>query len=151
LIKVGSIGFKVFPESNFEGNLKIFGYLHPNADNKLGYGLSFDQTLFDFIGLFVRWNKNHNHYSEVINIKNSFSSGLSYKNTLFNRGFTSGIAYGEHNTFNSNIRPEQFAELFNLLQVNEWVSISTHLQGIWNIQGSNKKTYLAALKAQINF
>jgi hypothetical protein len=138
-------------ESNFEGNLRIYGYMHPIVDDKIGYGFSFDQTLFDIIGIFFRWNKNHDEYSNILRIKKSYSVGLSYNTSFFDRSFTSGIAFGKHDSFIKYTDTEQYAELFSLHNVNKWISLSAHFQGIWNISSTKDRAFLAALKAQINF
>lgn len=150
-LKMGSVGFKVFSDSDFEGNLRLYGYMHPRADDNIGFGVSYDQNLFDLMGLFVRWNKNTKEYSDIIGIEEAFSLGFAYKDILFNRKFSGGLAYGNNKIFTASLYQEYFLELFTRLQINKWVYISPHVQGIWNIRGSNKKAYFAALKAQINF
>ncbi len=151
IIKAASIGFKIFADSDYEGNLRVYGYLHPDTDDKAGYGISFDQNLFEELGLFIRWNKNSSRYSKVINIKQAWSTGVLYKDILFNRKFSTGVAIGSSKGFSNVNSSEYNAELFARFQINKWVYLSPHFQGIWNIAGSKKNTYLAALKAQINF
>ncbi len=151
ILKAASIGFKIFPESDFEGNLRVYGYLHPDTDDKAGYGISFDQNLFEELGLFIRWNKNSSRYSKVINIKQAWSTGVLYRDILFNRKFSTGVAFGSCEGFINTNSLEYNAEVFARFQINKWVYLSPHLQSIWNISGSDRNTYLAALKAQINF
>ncbi len=151
ILKAASIGFKIFPESDFEGNLRVYGYLHPDTDDKAGYGISFDQNLFEELGLFIRWNKNSSRYSKVINIKQAWSTGILYKDILFNRKFSTGVAIGSSKGFGDLTSSEYNAELFARFQINKWVYLSPHFQGIWNISGTDRNTYLAAIKAQINF
>ena len=151
IFKAASIGFKIFADSDYEGNLRVYGYLHPDTDDKAGYGISFDQNLFEELGLFIRWNKNSSRYSKVINIKQAWSTGVLYKDILFNRKFSTGVAIGSSESFSSVNSSEYNAELFARFQINKWVYLSPHLQGIWNIAGSKQNTYLAAHKAQINF
>ena len=151
LIKAASIGFKIFPNSDFEGNFRVYGYLHPDTDDNAGYGISVDQNLFEELGLFFRWNKNSNEYSKIVGIERAWSAGLLYKSILFARKFSTGIAIGENRGFVNTASKEYNSELFARFQINNWVYISPHLQGIWNIAGTKNKTYLAALKAQINF
>ena len=62
-----------------------------------------------------------------------------------------GIAFGVNKGFVNTFSKEYNAELFTRFQINKWVYLSPHFQGIWNISGGDKNTFLAALKAQINF
>jgi carbohydrate-selective porin (OprB family) len=151
IFKAASIGFKIFADSDYEGNLRVYGYLHPDTDDKAGYGISFDKNLFEELGLFIRWNKNSSRYSKVNNIKQAWSTGVLFKDILFNRKFSTGVAIGSSKGFSNVNSSEYNTELFARFQINKWVYLSPHFQGIWNIAGSKKNTYLAALKAQINF
>ena len=45
VFKIGSFGFRIFANTEFEGNLRLYGYVRPEVKKTYGYGLSFDKSL----------------------------------------------------------------------------------------------------------
>ncbi len=151
LIKAGSFGFKILTSDDFENNFRSYFYLSDLADNTLGYGISFDQKIYNSLGLFFRWGKNDNKYSVFTNVKNSWSIGGSYQSKLFKNNLKFGFAYGVNYVFDKYLNNEKVIELFSRYMVNKWVNISFHLQNIRNIGGTVKQNTILSFRTHIYF
>ncbi len=148
LFKIGSMGFKILPETQWEANLRLYGYLHPSAQNRGGYGLSYDQELSDEIMLFGRWNRNERLLADRFLIKDAWSAGGRYRTHLGENRFVIGLAYGE--TRPVFTRKEQLAELYARFQLNKWSFLSPHLQWLRPSGGGEALTVLG-VRTQFNF
>ena len=83
IFKIGSIGFKVFPQTGWEANLRIYTYNHPAAKKSLGFGISFDEAIASYFNVFGRYTFNQKELSRYYGVEQSFSFGIGFSQTLF--------------------------------------------------------------------
>lgn len=151
LFKIGSVAFRVFPESEWEANLRFYGYLDPSAGGASGFGLSMDGSIAGAFTVFGRYTRNNTSLAEAFGLSSSWSTGLRL------RGFTPGIrltlgaAYGETRPAMSSLRTEQIVEVYLRHQINQWVYISPHLQRVFHASGSAQRVTLLGLRTHFDF
>ena len=128
-LKMIETGFKLFVETGWEANFRIFGYEHPLAGHAQGFGISFDQLIANHFSIFGRYGRNHPALAEWHGIEKAWSTGLGFRQMLFQREFKIGIAYAETGVHEQHF-PEKIGEVYLSNQLNDWVFISPHFQWI---------------------
>ena len=151
IFKIGSVGYRLFPESEWEANLRVYAYQHPSANNSMGFGISFDETVLGKYKLFARYGKNNNTLSDWFGISSAWSTGLSFIKTINDRGINLGLAYGETIPHSSDLKSEKLLELYARYQFNKWIYTSPHFQFVWNSLGSEKNYIVFGLRTHFNF
>ena len=151
LFKIGSVGFRIFSNTNLEGNIRIYGYLHPEANNTSGYGLSFDKAFFQKFKVFMRWNKNSSELSNWHGISSALSFGSQFVSIIKGKRVVSGIAYGESIPSHRNLLKEVITESYVRVPFNKWVSISPHLQYIHNGGGISSNDVILGMRTQFEY
>lgn len=151
LYKIAGIGFRVLPDTDWEANIRLYGFQHPSADNDIGYGISFDETVFGEYKIFARYGCNNNKLAEWYGISSSWSTGLCFVNNFQDWGINIGLAYGETIAHNSLLKSEKLAELYARYQFNRWVYLSPHLQMIRNAKGTSEDYTVLGVRTHFNF
>ncbi len=147
-IQSGSVGIKTLSNSDWEGNLRFYGYSFSNQKKSFGFGISYDQTLSEKFGLFFRYGNNNNNFSEIIPIESSYSGGIRIK-----FGVLSKLGFGyAHNSFYDERINDDVAEIYFRHQFNKWIYLSPHLQFYSRSEGNEKEnSFLLGLRTQLNF
>lgn len=151
IYKIAGLGFRVLPDTDWEANFRLYGFQHPSANNSMGYGISFDETVFKEYKIFARYGKNSDELSKWYGITSSWSAGLSFVKNIQDWGINIGLAYGETEAENSLLNKEKLAELYARYQVNKWVYLSPHLQLIWNANGTSENYSVMGIRTHFNF
>ncbi len=151
IYKAGGFGFKLFPFTDFEADLHVYGYSHPLADDRYGFGVSINQTIARVFSIFGRIGNNENVLAEWLGIKTAWSAGAQFQENILGEPTMIGLAYGLTKPADSLIKNEKSAELYFKQSLNNWVSISTHLQHIWDTGGVNESYTLWALRVNFSF
>jgi hypothetical protein len=151
IYKAASLGFKFLPNTDFEANVRMFGYSHPFADNRYGFGISIDQTIAILFTIFGRFGNNENTLAQWYGIKTSWSAGVQFKENLLGEITTIGIATGQIKPSVKELETEKSFELYLRQYLNNWISISAHFQHIFDSGGVNGKYSLAGLRLNITF
>ena len=151
LFKIASIGLRVFANTDFEGNVRIYGYSHPSVRKSAGYGISFDKSLIRSLSIFARWNKNEHKLAEFTGIRTAWSCGSRFLRLILNRYFIVGIAYGVTTPQTHELREEKIGELYARMQLNNWTYFSPHLQFIRNTGGISGRDTILGFRTQFEF
>lgn len=149
-IQMLETGFKIFRESNWEANFRIFGFEHPEIKNKHGYGISYDQLMANTFTAFFRYGKNDGFLAEWQGILKAWSAGVGFKQTFLNREFNIGLGFAETYKFNDPV-PERVAELYLSSQINKWVFFSPHFQWLQEPVKGVKDHYLGGLRLNFTY
>lgn len=149
IYKIGSVGFKVLPNTDWEGNLRVYGYSHPLIEKDRGYGLSFDQTVMRMFTIFARYGKNQPQLANLAGIQSAWSAGTRFVQTFTGRRFVVGLAYGESQLPLAG-GTEQVFEGYARQQLNKWTFISPHFQAL-KASDRGDFQYIWGLRTQFNF
>ena len=161
-----------------EGNYRLIGWLNeaehshwhdPSKSKEKGYGfgLSFDQELNDYAGVFARyaWQDSEVYpEGEDFSLEASWSAGVELSGGLWQRegdvmAFACGqvIPSGDYKDVNDlEAKPETHLELYYSLKINEHLAISPDFQVIWQAYGDDPAAgsdtiVIGGLRAQLNF
>lgn len=151
LYRIGSMGFKVFPDTEWEGNMRLYGYQHPMVEGAVGYGLSFDQVIFGSYNIFGRYGKNETGLADGFGISSAWSAGTNFIKQLAGYEAVLGIAYGEIDPRSRDLRSERLLEIYLRRQLNSWVHASPHLQPVWNTAGTSEQLAILGFRTHFNF
>lgn len=151
LYKIAGLGFRVLPDTDWEANFRLYGFQHPYADNSIGYGISFDETVFKEYKIFARYGKNSSELSKWYGITSSWSAGLSFVKNIQDWGINIGLAYGETYAENSSLHTEKISEFYARYQFNKWVYLSPHLQLVWNANSTQINHTVLGIRNHFNF
>lgn len=151
IFKIGSVGYRLFPESDWEANLRVYGYQQPSAKNSAGFGISFDEIVFGKYKLFARYGKNSNNLSNWFGVSSAWSAGASFIQTVGDQGINLGLAYGVTEASDLSLMKEKLFELYARYQFNKWIYISPHLQFVWNSLGQNENYTVLGVRTHFNF
>ena len=151
IYKSASIGYTFFPGSDFESNIRLYGFMHPLADNSTGWGVSFDEVLFGAYNIFARYGTNENKVAEYWGVKTAWSMGTRFVTKVFEQTTVLGIAYGENKSSNQILEKEKLLEIYARVQINKWTHISPHFQNIWNGAGSTEQYTIFGVRTHFNF
>lgn len=149
-IQMLETGFKVFPESNWEANFRVFGVEHPEVRKRRGFGISVDQLMANTVTVFFRYGKNEHELAGWHGIEKAWSAGLGFKQTFLNRVFNIGMAYAETFQFEEAV-PERVAEIYLSNQLNKWVFFSPHFQWLQEPVKGVKDHYLGGLRLNFTY
>lgn len=151
LYKIGGIGFKLLPNSKYTAEFHLFGYSHPLADNRFGFGVSMSQTIAARFTIFGRFGNNENELADWYGIKNSWSSGAQFIENLIGEPSIIGMAYGSTKPFNQNFKNEKLTEFYIRQMINTWISISAHYQYVWDTFGEDDRYSILGLRINFTF
>jgi hypothetical protein len=151
LYGIGSLAWTILPGTDFESNLRLYGYQHPEIKNGYGWGTSIDLLLFKTYNLFGRYGSNQAEIVDYWPIESSWSVGARFVRPILKRTLAIGIAYGEQTSFDESLNHERVVELYGRRQVNEWIHISPHVQWIQNAAGTNNDYRVYGIRTHFNF
>ena len=151
LFKIGSLGFTILQDSDFESNVRLYGYTAGNIKNSNGFGLSIDQYFLRMFTIFGRFTKNNFDIAKFLGIKSSWSAGVQFLTNPFDYSIRLGFAAGKSLPLNSFLLNEINYELYGGYKINQWTNISLHFQYVKNAGGFNKDFFITGLRTQFNF
>ncbi|MCB2220353.1 MAG: carbohydrate porin [Bacteroidetes bacterium] len=151
LYKIASLGWTFAPESDFEANIRFYGYQVPQANYSYGWGISFDELLFGKYNIFGRYGQNLDSIASYWPIKSSWSAGFRFYTKLGMAALAIGTAYGENTPYDSNLSIESLFEVYIRYQLNDWVHLSPNFQYVWNTGGSDQNLTVFGLRTHFNF
>lgn len=151
LYKIGGIGFKLFPNSDYTAEFHLFGYMHPSADDKFGLGVSVSQTIAGRFTIFGRYGSNEDQLAEWYSIKNTWSSGAQFNENLIGEPSIIGIAYSSTKLINETLKNEKLTELYIRQLINAWISLSAHYQYVWDGMGTENNYSILGLRVNFTF
>jgi len=149
--KIASLGWTFAPGSDFESNIRMYGYQHPQANNAYGWGVSFNKVLFGSYNIFGRYGQNESDISELWGIKSAWSAGTRFVETIARQTLAIGIAYGENTPDQTELKNERLLEIYVRRQINRWVHLSPIFQYYWNIHGTGQEVALVGVRTHFNF
>lgn len=149
-LKLLETGIKLFPESGWEANLRVYGFEQPLADNAQGFGLSYDQLIANHFTIFGRYGKNNDKLANWHGIQEAWSGGIGFLQTIFNRELNIGLAYAETRSPEYE-NPEQLVEFYFSTQLNKWVFISPHIQWIKTAATNPEEHFLAGMRINLSY
>lgn len=149
-LKLLETGIKLFPESGWEANLRVYGFEQPLAGNSAGFGISFDQLIANHFTVFGRFGQNSDELAEWFGIEEAWSSGIGFRQKILKRELNIGLGYAE--TRKTTIEhPEQLVEFYFSTQLNQWVFISPHIQYLKTAQTDPAEHFLAGLRINLSY
>ncbi len=151
IYKIGGIGFKLFPFSDYEAEFHLFGYSHPLANNRYGFGVSMSQTIAARFTIFGRFGNNENELADWYKIKNAWSIGSQFTENILGEPSVIGIAFNSTKPYDTSLLNEKLTELYIKQLINSWISISAHFQHVWDTGGKNDKYSLLGLRFNFTF
>ena len=151
LYTIGSCGFGIFPDSDWETNMRVYSFRHPAAPGAYGFGLSFDAALFRAYNVFARYGLNEDGVADWYGVASAWSAGTRFVRRFGGRTTVFGLAYGETEPRSDVLRVERVFELYARHQINKWVHVSPHLQMVWNCAGSSDHIALVGARVHFNF
>lgn len=149
--KIAGLGFTAFPGSEFESNLRFYGYQHPLVDDASGWGLSFDTVAFGAYNIFARYGQNENELAVYWGLKSSWSAGTRFVKQIAGQSTALGVAYGESMSQENELDKEQILEVYARRQLNKWTHLSPHVQVVWNVCGTAKQVMVLGIRTHFNF
>lgn len=151
LYKIASLGWTFAPGSDFESNLRFYGYQVPVADNSYGWGVSFNKLIFGSYNIFGRFGQNLDSIADYWGIKSSWSAGTRFVKTIANQVLAIGIAYGQNTAYDQSLEKEKIMEIYLMRQINKWAHISPHFQYVWNAKGTQQKFPVFGIRTNFTF
>ena len=144
------MGFRIFPHSRWEGNLRLYAYQHPVEESALGCGLSFDQGIFG-AHIFGRYGQNDDKIADWFGISSAWSAGTSFAMRIADRETVLGIGYSEINPRGGELENEKLLEIYFRHQLNKWVHVSPNLQVVWNAAGLSEDLTILGIRTHFSF
>ena len=151
IYKIASLGFTLFPASDFESNFRFYTYRNPLADDATGWGISFDKVTFGVYNIFARYGQNDAEMAEYWGLKSAWSIGTRFVKQISGQTTALGLAFGENNPHLKNLKNEQILEIYARRQFNKWMHLSPHLQIVWNANGSSAQLIIFGIRTHFNF
>lgn len=151
IYRIAAVGFTFLPGTDFESNLRVYGYQHPSAGDASGYGISFDNVSFGAFNLFARYGKNQNDLAEYWGIESAWSAGTRLVQKIAGKTAVLGLAAGENIPADRDLNNERIMELYSRYRLNKWACLSPHLQMIWNAGGGSESITLFGIRTNFNF
>ncbi len=149
-LKMLETGFKLFPESGWEANFRIFGHEHPLANHSQGFGISYDQLIANHFNIFGRYGKNKQGLAEWHGVEEAWSTGVGFRQVLFHREFKIGLAFAETLPYDQ-LHPERMVEVYLNNQLNNWVFVSPHFQWIETRTPETTVHFMAGLRLNFTY
>ncbi|MBV6519752.1 MAG: hypothetical protein DCC43_13470 [Candidatus Brocadia sp.] len=151
LYAIAEIGYTTDKLLGREGTYRIWGRMNgDNGDNK-GFGVSIDQGITNRIALFGRYGANENNPEET-EIASAWSAGMRMSVPFLKR-FTDevAIAFGQIDKAGGDY--ESSTELYYKVDINEHLSLSPHVQAIFDPAGadSDDTAIVTGFRTQVNF
>ncbi len=150
LMKAVSVGMKIFPETDTEGNVRVYGYVLPAPGHDGGFGISYDQSFLQSVTVFGRYGSNRSGAASLWGIRDSWSAGMRFATLIDDRRFVAAAAYGENRAVRFPGSRERIAEIYARIQLNRWAYLSPHLQWILP-HGAGTDHVLLSIRTQFNF
>ncbi|KAA3614590.1 MAG: hypothetical protein DWQ05_14940 [Calditrichaeota bacterium] len=151
IYKIASLGFTLFPASDFESNFRFYGYRHPLAEDAAGWGLSFDKVAYGVYNVFARFGQNDDKMAAYWGIKSAWSAGTRFVKQITGQTTILGLAFGENKPNAANRKNEQVLELYARRQLNKWTHISPHFQFVSNANGTSEQLTIFGIRTHFNF
>lgn len=151
IYRIASVGYTLLPDSDFESNVRIYGYQHPLADYDAGWGISFDALAFGSFNVFGRYGKNDPEPATLRGIKSAWSAGLRFVRNIAGQPAALGVAYGENRSIHPDLNDEKLIEIYARRQINEWIHISPHGQIVWDVRGTSGRLAVVGFRTHFNF
>lgn len=151
LYKIGGIGFKLFPHSDYTAEFHLFGYMHPSADDQFGLGLSMSQTIAGRFTIFGRYGNNEDQLAEWYSVKSAWSAGAQFNENLIGEPSIIGIAYSSTKPIDESLKNEKLTEFYIRQLINAWISLSAHYQYVWDGMGTENKYSVLGLRVNFTF
>ncbi len=151
LLKIGSAAVRIFPDSEHEGNIRIYGYLHPTVKNAGGFGLSADQNIAENVTLFGRVNHNSSPVARRFGISSAWSGGGRYLMSVSGHNLAFAMAYGESVPVSGSQQTEKTIESFVRYHINKWSHVSPHIQYVRGAAGLPVSLTIIGARMQFNF
>lgn len=151
LYRIASLGYTIAPGSDFEANIRIYGYQMPETNKSYGWGISFDEVLFDKYNIFGRYGQNSDSVVDYWGIRSSWSTGIRFVQTIAKQVLAVGVAYGENIPYNTKLNNEKLIEVYLRRQINKWVHITPNFQYVWDAGGTNQELMVFGLRSHFNF
>lgn len=151
VFKIGSVGLRLFPTTDWEANIRVYGYQHPVAHHAFGWGISYDETVGKAFEVFMRFGRNNPDLSDNFGIVSAWSCGLAWASRLAERKLKIGAAVGEISPKESDQFSEMNLEIFIRHQLNQWSYISVHYQSQSNSAIGKNTSNLIGCRMNFNF
>ena len=151
LFRIGSIGVRLFPTTNWEANIRLYGYQHPGMNKASGWGMSYDEAVGKRIELFLRFGQNNTRLSEFYGIAHARSCGVTWSGRLADRKLKIGAALGETKTGESDPHSEVHFEWYVRHQLNQWSYFSAHYQILKDSSTNKNIDHLIGCRVNFNF
>ncbi len=146
---IGAAGMRLFPDSDYDGNLRGYVYAPAHVGGATGWGLSMDQEIAAAVTVFGRYGRNQEALVTTGGVQRAWSAGAEWSRQSRNRRFAVGAAYGE-----AQFGDEAFETTFEAYaswQLNTWTFLSPHLQVVRNDLSLPRAATAAGLRVQFNF
>lgn len=151
IYRIASLGFTLFPGSDFESNLRFYGYQHPLADDTAGWGISFDKVVFGKYNIFARYGRNDSKVADYWGIQTAWSAGTRFVKQIAGQTTALGLAYGENTSSQDFLKKERIMEIYARRQLNKWTQLSPHVQIVWNTGGTSGSLLILGIRTHFNF
>ena len=168
---------------NREGNYRILAWLNkqnhikwldPTKDKQktYGFGLSFDQEINDYLGVFLRYGWQSPKVTLDLNsfsLEHAFSLGMQIRGSFWNRnddifaiGYGGLIPSDDYKDYNNaqgiilNAKMEKHLEIYYNFRINKHIRLTPDIQLIWNPYGQDAingddTILVGGLRTQIDF
>ena len=151
LYKIGGIGFKLFPQSDFTAEFHLFGYTHPLADDQFGFGISMSQTIAGRFTIFGRYGNNEDGLADWFSVKSAWSAGTEFTENLIGEPSIISIAFSSTKPWGESLKNEKLTEFYIRQLINTWIGISAHYQYVWDGMGLDSKYSILGLRVNFTF
>lgn len=151
IVKMGSVGFKILTDTETEGNVRVYGYLHPGAREGRGVGVSADQSLGMGITVFGRWNGNTASLGEWFGVERAWSAGGRCVTAAGGRKLVAAAAFGSTDGPQAAPSRERLFEAYLRCHLNRWAHLSIHVQALDDATPAGRDIVIAGVRSQFNF
>lgn len=149
-------------------------WLDPTKDKQktYGFGLSFDQEINDYLGIFLRYGWQSPKVTLDLNsfsLEHAFSLGMQIRGSFWNRnddifaiGYGGLIPSDDYKDYNNaqgiilNAKMEKHLEIYYNFRINKHIRLTPDIQLIWNPYGQDAingddTILVGGLRTQIDF
>jgi len=151
IFKIAGLGYSVLRNTDWEANLRVYGYLHPAADNHGGIGLSFDEAIAGTFNVFARYTKNSKELAQWSGMDQAWSAGIRFTKQLAKRKLTVSAAFGKSMPEADELNEERLIEIYVRRQLNRWIYVSPHVQLVQNAAGTEEEYLILGFRTHFNF
>ena len=150
LFKIGSLGYRFFANTNYEANLRIYGYERYLNQSGLGWGLSYDGLAGNGVRYFMRYGENSDDLITNFPVESAWSGGGEYQCNLAGRCLKIGAAFGRINQAGQD-HSENNIEIYTRHKLNNWSYVSLHYQSLWSSDFDDNIANLVGMRTNFNF